>query len=406
MNTHSDWEDILKASRFDLSQAKWDAMESRLRERIRADRESVRLAPSRPSFADRFRDAFESFSSWLAPTPVRWGAAGALGLLALGIGVWIRTPSPVGALAVANLTWTPGQTLESVGLQKWNWTSGRTHIGLRDGSMSLQKDSAGQIRIQVARGTASFQVDHRTASESFQVGFGECHIEVVGTAFTIHVDSVASSARIDEGRVRFLGLGHDRYLDAGQELSCKPASDAFASAPASPEKTPEPAASVARPATALPRESTPSPADLSFDQISRLCHEPGSACTEARADFVRRFPSDPRAAEVGWAWGESAKASGDLRDALFAWDVAARSDKRIGIRATIAAVELRLGDLPDAERAARDLERILPKLDPGSTLWVRGWTLRRDAARILGQTAIQQRADSILAAPRAASGGS
>ena len=364
--------------------------------------------PSAPTLSDRLREALDTLSSWLAPTPVRWAGAGALGLLALGIGLWIRLPAPAATTASVDLHWAPGQTLESVGLQEWDWPSGRSHIGLRDGAMNLQKDSAGQVRIQVARGTASFHVQHRATNESFHVGFGACHIEVVGTSFTIRVDSAESSARVEEGRVRFLGPGRDRFLDAGQELSCSPASGALHTE--SPIQEPA-APSVATTRTSskpmnAPSAAAPSEADLAFDQTQRLCHNPGNACTEARADFVRRFSSDPRAAEIGWAWGESALASGDLRDALFAWDVAARSDKRIGIRATIAAVELRLGALPDAERAARDLDRILPELDAGSTLWVRGWTLRRDAARTLGQTAIQHRADSILAAPRAASGGS
>jgi hypothetical protein len=70
-----------------------------------------------------------------------------------------------------------------------------------------------------------------------------------------------------------------------------------------------------------------------------------------------------------------------------------------------AACELRMGALPDAAAAAKALDLILPDLEPGSTLWTRAWTLRRDAARTLGQIAMLQKAESLLAAPSPGSGG-
>lgn len=402
MSTPANWEDILKASRFDLPQAKWEAMEARLRERIREDRATASILDDRPSIADRVREAFDALADFFAPAQVRWVGAGALGLVLVGLGLWARPEVPKVAASDTSLRWVAGQTLQAVGRKEWDWTSGRSHIALSDGTMHLQSDSAGQIRIQVASGTASFQVDHRKPEESFRVGFGSCHIEVVGTAFTISVDSASASASVQEGRVRFVGEGRDQLLDAGQELSCaRPVGGATTDDTAIPEAI-APAPASARGPAAAP---APSAADLAFAKVERLCTAQGPSCTEARADFVRRFPGDSRSAELGWAWGESAKAAGDYRDALFAWDVAARSSKRIGLRATIATVELRLGQLPDASRASSDLDRILPKLDVGSTLWVRAWTLRREAARILGEASILKRADSLLAVPRAASGG-
>lgn len=403
----TNWEDILKASRFDLPQAKWDAMEARLRERIREERTTASILESRPTLADRFRNALEALEDLFAPPQVRWAGAGALGLVLVGIGLWLRPEAPAVAVADTSLRWVAGQTLQAVGRKEWDWTSGRSHITLRDGAMHLQSDSAGRIEIQVASGTASFQVDHRKPEESFRVGFGSCHIEVVGTAFTITVDSATASASVQEGRVRFLGEGRDQLLDAGQELSCtRPVGGAGSDDTAIPEAiAPAAPPSVAKRPVAVAVAAAPSAADIAFARIEQLCKAQGPSCTEARADFVRRFPNDSRSAELGWAWGESAKAAGDFRDALFAWDVASRSTKRIGLRATIATVELRLGPLPDASRASGDLDRILPKLDVGSTLWVRAWTLRREAARILGEASVLKRADSLLAVPRSASGG-
>jgi len=404
MNAPSRWEDILKESRFDLPQERWEAMEARLRQQIREDRAPAVAKAPEISLASRLRILLDDLSDWLSPAPVRWAGAGALALVALGLGLWVRPHGTVQAIASHELQWAPGQTLEAVGRMDWDWTSGRSRISLQDGAMALETDSDGQIRIQVARGTASFQVDHRAAGESFHVGFSACRIEVVGTAFTIRADSALSSASVEEGRVRFLGPGIDRFLDAGQELSC---AAPHRGAHAAPESVPAPAAAPQTTPSKRPQAvAGPSEADIAFEKIAALCHAEGTTCTEARADFVRRFPSDSRAAELGWAWGESAKAAGDLRDALFAWDVASRSDKRIGLRATLAAVELRLGSLPDAERAAKDLDRILPRLEPGSTLWLRAWTLRRQAAQVLGQSTVRRQADSILAQPRAASGGS
>lgn len=402
MNAPSRWEDILKESRFDLSQDRWEAMEARLRQQIREDRAPAISTTAHESLASRLRNLLDDLSDWLSPAPVRWAGAGALALVALGLGLWMRPQNAVQTVASEGLQWTPGQTLEAVGRMEWDWTSGRSRISLQDGAMELQGDSDGHIRIHVSRGTATFAVGHRSPDESFQVGFGACRIEVVGTAFTIRTDSAHSSASVEEGRVRFLGPGIDRHLDAGQELSCTaPRGGSVARTESLP---------VAKAPVPQPRQPSaiagPSEADIAFGKVSIACRSEGTICTEARADFVRRHPSDARSTELGWAWGEAAKAAGDFRDALFAWDVASRSDKRIGLRATLAAVELRLGSLPDAERAAKDLDRILPRLEPGSTLWLRAWTLRRQAAQTLGQSAIQKQADSILAQPRAASGGS
>lgn len=407
MNAPANWEDILRSSRFDLPQERWDAMESRLRQRIREDRAATAAKAARPSLSDRLRETFDALSSWIAPAPVRWAGAGALGLLVLGSGIalWNRSESPALTSSTQELRWNPGETLEAVGQQEWEWAAGRSQISLRDGEMHLERASDGEIRIHVERGTASFQVDHRSKSESFHVGFGACHIEVVGTRFTIAVDSATSTASVQDGRVRFLGPGRDRLLEAGQELSCTPPA---AAAPPSPARStaPGPAARPASSKSADPKlVATPSAADLAFEKLQLLCRSSGATCTEARADFVRRFPSDDRAIELGWEWGQAARVAGDFRDALFAWDVAARSTRRIGVRATIAAAELRLSELPDARRASQDLDRILPALEAGSTMWVRAWTLRRDAARILGDAPVVRWADSLLAVPHTASGG-
>lgn len=403
MSAPLDWEKVLQDSRFDLPQERWDALESRLRQRIRADRQAA--AVSEPTLAERFRDALSSWGSWFAPAPARWAVAGAaFGLAAFAAIAWLRPQSPV-QTAAATFAWTPGQTLVAQGEKRWEWSEGRTSIVVRDGSVRLDSDSSGQVRIHVQRGTATFDVDHRAPSESFHVGFGSCRIEVVGTRFTIVSDSLESSARVLEGRVRFVGAGRDALLDAGQELSCRPA--VATAVPAAPDTVATtPAAPVHRvaPAPAAATPAAPSAADLAFASLDAACQAAGPACTDARADFVRRFPSDPRATEVAWSWGQAAKEAGDLRDALFAWDVASRRTDKVGQRATLAACELRMGPLPDAEAAARSLDALLPRLDPGSTLWTRGWTLRRDAARALGQTAMLQKAESLLAAPSPGSG--
>jgi len=402
MSAAHDWESVLKNVQFDLPPQRWEALEAGLRQRIRDDRASLAVAESAPTLRERLQDALERLGDWFAPAPARWAAAGGLAILVLGTALWLRPGDPA-RTAAAGFQWQPGQTLQATGVREWDWPSGRSRISLRDGAVRLEGDSAGHVRIQVARGEATFHVQHRAAGETFQVGFGSCRIEVVGTTFTISADSLGSSARVVEGRVRFVGEGRDAFLDAGQELSC--------SRPTGPAAPP---AATAAPATVPVRPSAPevarapappSEADLAYLKLSRTCQNPSEACTEARADFVHRFGSDSRAPEIAWAWGQTSRAAGDVRDALFAWDVASRSRSPLGLRATLAACELRLGALPDADRAARDLDAVLGGLEPGSTLWVRAWSLRRDAARSLGQAAVAVRAESLLSVPRTVSGG-
>jgi len=407
MSAPANWEEVLKASRFDLPQERWDALEAGLRQRIRQDVATASTENLKPSFGDRFEDLLDRFSEWLSPTPVRWAAGlGALALVAVGGALWLR-PGPAIQTASSSFQWMPGQTLEAVGMKEWDWAQGRSHIAIQDGAIHLDRDSAGHVEIQVARGSATFHVEHRNPQESFHVGFGACHIEVVGTTFTISADSLESSAQVIEGRVRFVGAGRDQFLDAGQKLSCSPRTgtgpmivpvDSSLAAP-----LPVPVARSTK--TVQSPVRTVAPVDQAFQNFDILCQSNGSTCTEARADFVRKFPADPRTPEVAWAWGQSARTAGDLRDALFALDVAAKSTGHLGLRASLSATEIRLGPLPDAERAAKDLDQTIPRLEPGSTLWVRAWTLRRDAARLLNQTAILQRAESLLTTPQAATGG-
>lgn len=396
MNAVSGWEKVLKESQFDLPPQRWEALEARLRQRIRED--VAAPAPIAATWTERWSDFLDRAQDWLAPAPARWAMAGSFALaLALGV-LWLRPDAPV-QTASAGFRWEPGQVLATSDSMTWDWAQGRSRITLREGSMRLEHDSAGQVAIRLDEGSATFQVDHRETSESFQVAFGACRIEVVGTAFTIFRDSSKASARVLEGRVRFVGEGRDVHLDAGQELSCDRPSGPVADV--EPIEAPSAPALAAAPPQA---KQLPGPADRDWTEMERLCATSTEACTDARADFVRKHGDDPRAPAIAWTWGQAAREAGELRDALYAWDVAARANEKLGFRAVLAASELRLGEFSEGARAARDLDALIPRLAMGSTLWTRAWTLRREAARQLGQTSLVASADSLLAAPRAVIG--
>lgn len=399
MNATKDWEKVLKQSQFDLPQARWDALEARLRQRIRED--VAVPSPVGASWTERLADFVERAQEWLAPAPARWALGGSFALIVVAGVLWLRPVAPEQTVA-EGFRWEQGQVLATTDSMTWNWETGRSTITLRQGSMRLEHDSAGQVAIRLDEGAATFHVDHRRSAESFKVAFGACRIEVVGTAFTISRDSLSASARVIEGRVRFVGEGRDVFLDAGQELSCEPASG-FAPVSATPESVGTPPPSAALPAAGR-SDRLPSPADRAWSEMEALCATSTEACTEARADFVRKHGSDHRSPTIAWTWGQAARDAGQLRDALFAWDVAARAPERLGFRAILAGSELRLGEFSEAYRAAKDLDALIPRLEVGSTLWTRAWTLRREAARQLGQSAMVATADSQLSVPRAASG--
>lgn len=400
MNATTGWEKVLKESQFDLPQARWDALEARLRRRIREDVAVARAPAPAPSWTEGLSDLLERAREWFAPAPARWALAGSSALLVAAGILWLRPAAPAPVVA-SGFRWEQGQILTTTDSMTWNWETGRSTITLRQGSMRLEHDSAGQVAIRLDEGAATFHVEHRRPSESFQVAFGACRIEVVGTAFTITRDSLEASARILEGRVRFVGEGRDVFLDAGQELTCeRPSGTASDSATGALPV----AATVPTTPSSRSAEAPPSAADLAWKAMESLCATATEACTEARADFVRKHATDRRSPAIAWSWGQSAREAGQLRDALFAWDVAARAQERLGFRAILAASELRLGEFSDASRAARDLDALVPRLEAGSTLWTRAWTLRREAARQLGQAGLVATADSLLSAPRTVSG--
>lgn len=400
MSATAGWEKVLKDVQFDLPQERWDALEARLRERIRQDSLAPLAAAPSPGWAERWADLLDRVGEWLAPAPARWALGGSFALALVAGILWLR-PEPPAATVASGFLWEPGQILTTTDSTTWDWQRGRSTITLRKGSMQLEKDSAGQVAIRLDRGSATFQVGHRVPSESFHVAFGACRIEVVGTAFTIQRDSLSASAKVLEGRVRFVGEGRDVFLDAGQELSCtRPSGAAIPAVLPDPVASPETRAAVA----AQPAPRAASAADLAWAAMEAACGKSSESCTDARADFVRRHGSDPRAPAIAWSWGQTAREAGQPRDALFAWDVASRSSDRLGLRAALSACELRLGELSEAPRAAKDLDALIPRLESGSTLWTRAWTLRREAARQLNQPTILATADSLLSAPRAVSG--
>lgn len=382
-----DWERTLQEKSFDLPPETWQRMENDLRGWLaKSAREASAPAPS--TWRDRIRH-------WL---PHRaWNVSGALALGALAIGTLLWTSSV--RSAHAQFSWLPGQVLDVHGPANWNWNAGRCRIVGSDARLVLAEHRDGVVDIRLERGEATFHVDHRRKDESFSVEMGDCKVHVVGTVFTVGVDSLRPWVRVQEGRIRLEHPSGSRLVDGGQIASCR-------------ERTGIPAThsepTVASGAPPAPPVGTSHPdrhRDRAVGDSVQVpaCRE-GASCIRILSEFVRVHPSHPAVSEVALRWARLASRTGDFRDALAAYAIASTSPAQAGT-SRLEALRLREEHLSQEREVADSLDRWIPDLKTGSSLWRGAWTLREDVARRLGDASASARARDALHTPATAESG-
>jgi ferric-dicitrate binding protein FerR (iron transport regulator) len=385
------WENVLREGSFDLPEAIWQRMENDMRGFLAAQaREASKPRPL--TFAQRLK-------GWLVLPTVRWGI-GAAALSLIAISFVTRT---VENSKATDFAWVPGQALETNGVAEWNWLEGRSRIQGTNSRLLLRQASNGAVEIDLERGQATFQVDHRKPEESFSVKVGDCNVHVVGTTFTVGIDSLKQWVSVEEGKIRFESRSGQRMVAKGQSSTCSEVVGSGAHA-ASVDTTK--IDTPARPLVPVAATSSPAAAKSARAPEVRVpsCTA-GDECIAELSEFVRSHGAHPAAGEIALRWARLASRKGDHRDALVAYGFASEHPSI----ATIAKLEMfqtRLRGLGQLSGMNDSLDRWIPQLQIGSGIWREAMALRKDVARRQGDGETVKRIDANLqSAARAESGG-
>jgi len=373
MTPERDWEQQLREGQFDLPKERWARLEVDLLRRIREAE-----APH-PSFAERVANALRT---WFRPLPTTVTAAVLVAFFSIGWWLW-HAPAPAKIAGLETLTtWRSGARLQTDSLRTWNWAPARCTLALR-GSVRRLESPRG-VRLRLESGVLRFGVEPRRPGEDFTVEFGNCQASVVGTAFQLRVEGSGAWASVEHGKVRVQTAGgFQKLLLKGDSWSCREPVPGFSS-PASLPTPPEAAASKAPQAT--PTKAVIAPEDAAWNLLQTHCQKEGSGCLEALAEFLQRHPQGARAAEAGRRWAGIARRNGDLRDAVYALDLAgAARAGELSQEARLDACALRIENLHQYREGRQALDVLIPSLPPNSALRNRAQALREKAVTALSR---------------------
>lgn len=384
------WEETLAQTNFDLSEAAWQRMENDMRAFLVAESRKTAHAPvAAPAWHVRL-------VGWFARPAARWGVALSCCVLLVAAFFGRSTMSA----KPAAFAWVPGQVLEGSGRQEWSWTEGRCRIQGNNTRMVLRKSTGNEIGIELERGEATFQVDHRRPDEAFSVKVGDCQVHVVGTTFTVGIDSLEQWVAVEEGQIRFEGPKGRRMIAQGESGICSElGSTGVASHDTVAPRAVESAANAVV-ADARGRKSGPAVPAIVVPSCTA-----GEACIQELSAFVRGHSDHPAAAEIALRWARLASAKGDHRDAMVAYSFAIA---RGGEMATLAKMEsygIRIRSMNQTKGMADSLDAWIEQLPSGGAVWREALSLRKEVARRTGDVATVARIDARLqSAPKAETG--
>lgn len=377
-----DWEKVLAQTSFDLPEASWQRMENDLRAFLAA--ESRKTVPA----TGATKAWYATLLGWFARPVARWGVA--LSCLALAAAVFYGR-STMSAQPAA-FAWVPGQVLEGAGRQDWNWTQGRCRIQGNNTRMVLHKSTGNEIGIELERGEATFQVEHRRADEAFSVKIGDCQVHVVGTTFTVGIDSLRQWVAVEEGKIRLEGPKGRRMVAQGESGVCSELGSATGASRDTvvPEAPVQASSVVAIVPGAAAKKIEPVPM-----VVVPSCTA-GESCIQELSAFVRGHADHSAASEIALRWARLAAAKGDHRDALVAYAFAMARGGGIADVARLESYGIRVRSMNQSKGMADSLDSWIERLPTGGAVWREALALRKDVARRTGDVAAVARIEARL----------
>ena len=382
-----DWEKTLRESRFDLPEATWQRMENDMRGFLAArSREAIQVA--NPTWRERL-------AAWLVLPSLRWG----VGLASLALIGLFTVQNRHELLRPATLAWAPGETLEARGSAQWNWAEGRSEIEGRDARLVLRASSDRGIQIDLQQGEATFRVQPRRPDESFSVNLGDCEVQVVGTVFTVGIDSLKQWVSVEEGKIRFANERGQRMVAEGESSVC--GEWGSATAPSTPD-------TVAASAPVDVRVGGPAKAGVTpvvTEIVAPTCVA-GDACIAELSRFVNGHPEHSAVGGVALRWARLASAKGDHRDALVAYGVALEKEPGASSMTRLEWYRTKVVGLGQTTNVSDSLDRWIETLPRSGQVWREAVGLRREVARRLGdEPTVKRMDDQLQSPPRAETGG-
>ncbi len=377
-----DWEKVLAQTSFDLPEASWQRMENDLRAFLAA--ESRKSAPAKVAT----EAWYAKLLGWFSRPVGRWGVA--LSCCALAAAAFYGRSAISGQPAA--FAWVPGQVLEGAGRQDWSWTQGRCRIQGNNTRLVLNKSTGNEIGIELERGEATFQVDHRRPEEAFSVKVGDCQVHVVGTTFTVGIDSLRQWVAVEEGLIRFEGPKGRRMVARGESGVCSELGSAIGAS--RDTVVPDAPAQASSAVAVAPGAGTKQVPQVPVVVVPSCTS--GESCIRELSAFVRGHADHSAASEIALRWARLAAAKGDHRDAMVAYAFAiARGDATADI-ARLESYGIRIRSMNQSKGMADSLDPWIERLPVGGAVWREALTLRKDVARRAGDVATVARIESRL----------
>ncbi|HOX53346.1 MAG TPA: FecR domain-containing protein, partial [Fibrobacteria bacterium] len=255
--------------------------------------------------------------------------------------------------------WEAGQARVFDGGQQVAWEDARCEVQGTNAHLTLSRMDEQTIQLRMDQGQATFHVQPRRAGETFQVDLAkDCQVQVVGTTFTVGVDSLKAWVDVQEGRVRLQAAGEGQFVDPGARAQCPDSRKASAN--------PMPKSDSARTEDAPPTIPVAASQPVSVQVEVPACNEPGP-CVTVLSNFVRQHPGHPAVSEVALRWGRLAARGGDPRDALVGYSHV--KSPVLAPMARLESLQLRAREFGEQAAVADSLDRWLAGLKESHPLF-------------------------------------
>ncbi|HKP62957.1 MAG TPA: FecR domain-containing protein [Polyangiales bacterium] len=234
--------------------------------------------------------------------------------------------------------------------------------------VAIESVSAQLVELHMTRGRAQFRVTPNR-QRTFLTHAGGYTIRVVGTEFAVELESTAVRVAVTRGEVevRRDGSADVWRVRAGESWDSGSAPAAAVLPPAPPAAVPMQPGAAARPVPAPLAQKPRRPDAAALFQLAQQARADAQILESEHllAEFLQRFPNDPRASLAAFQLGRTRLELGDARGALAALDRAAGDGNAFAEQVEARRVQA-LDQLGDREGCRSARAKFLREFPSGS----------------------------------------